>query len=67
MATATQEWKELCAEFLAARDAETQLLGQTIEAGGDPDLEIVEQFEAAHERTEEVKRRMDAWLDAYAH
>lgn len=64
MATSAQEWRALCDEFTAARDEETRLLGLSNQAGGDPDLVVVKRFEAAHQRTEDVKNRMDAWLGA---
>lgn len=52
---------------VAVRDDETRLLGLSLQAGVDAALEVVEQFEAAHGRTEDVEKRMDAWLDAHTH
>ena len=62
MATDMERWKALCGEFETARNEEMRLLGLSLQAGGDLDLAVLKEFDAAHERTEDVKRRMTAFI-----
>lgn len=68
MATIGEEWNDLCDEFRLAREAEMEALGKTNRAfakDGNPSLELLDDFDAAHARTEDVKKRMDEFADKH--
>lgn len=62
MTTDMERWKALCAEFETARNEEMRLLSLPHQAGGGLDLEALQGFDAAQDRTEAVMRRMTAFV-----